>query len=38
MQKKISMLTDLKTPSLPCKCEFYRPEQNAKGGLKLSLD
>ena len=28
----------LKMPSLPCKCEFYRPEKNAKGGLKLNLD
>ena len=26
------MLTGLKVSSLACKCVFYRPEQNAKGG------
>ena len=26
------MLTDLKVSSLTCKCVFYRPELNAKGG------
>ena len=24
------MLTDLKMPSLTCKCVFYRPEDNAR--------
>ena len=31
-RKGISMLTDLKVSSLTCKCVFYRPELNAKGG------
>ena len=26
------MLTDLKVSSMTCKCVFYRPELNAKGG------
>ena len=26
------MLTDLKVSSLACKCVFYRPEHNTKGG------
>ena len=26
------MLTDMKVSSLACKCVFYRPEHNAKGG------
>ena len=26
------MLTDLKVSSLACKCVFYTPERNAKGG------
>ena len=26
------MLTDLKVPSLACKCVFYRSEHSAKGG------
>ena len=26
------MLTGLKASSLACKCLFYRPEHNAKGG------
>ena len=32
-RKGISMLTDLKVFSLTCKCVFYRPELNVKGGL-----
>ena len=32
MHKRISMLTGWKESSLACKCVFYRPEQNAKGG------
>ena len=31
-RKRISMLTSLKVSSLACKCVFYRPEHNAKGG------
>ena len=31
-RKGISMLTALKMSSLKCKCVFYRPELNAKGG------
>ena len=31
-RKGISMLTDLKVPSLTCKCVFYRPELNAMAG------
>ena len=31
-RKKISMLSDLKVSSLTCKCVFYRPEHNSKGG------
>ena len=31
-RKGISMLTALKMSSLTCKCVFYRPELNAKGG------
>ena len=27
------MLTSLKVSSMTCKCIFYRPELNAKGGL-----
>ena len=27
------MLAGLKVPSLACKCVFYRPEHNAKGGM-----
>ena len=30
--KRISMLTSFKVSSLACKCVFYRPEHNAKGG------
>ena len=30
IEKKISMLTDLKVPSLACKWVFYRPEHNVK--------
>ena len=26
------MLTSLKVSFLACKCEFYKPEDNAKGG------
>ena len=26
------MLTGLKVSCLSCKCEFYRPDHNAKGG------
>ena len=26
------MLTDLKVLSLACKCVFYRPKHNGKGG------
>ena len=29
-RKGMSMLTDLKVPSLTCKCVFYRPELNVK--------
>ena len=29
------MLTGLKVSSLTCKCVFYRPEHNAKGGTEL---
>ena len=31
-RKGIFMLTALKMSSLTCKCVFYRPELNAKGG------
>ena len=26
------MITGLKVSPLPCKCAFYKPEHNAKGG------
>ena len=33
------MLTGLKVSSLVCKCVFYRPEPNAKGGFpELNFD
>ena len=32
-RERISMLAGLKVPSLACKCVFYRPEHNAKGGM-----
>ena len=35
MYKRISMLTGLKVASMPCKCVFYRTNQNAKGGLNF---
>ena len=35
MYKRISMLTGLKVASMPCKCVFYRANQNAKGGLNF---
>ena len=31
------MLTALKMSSLTCKCVFYRPELNAKGGGPMEL-
>ena len=31
--KRISMFTVLKLSSLACKCVFYGPEHNAKGGV-----
>ena len=31
------MLTGLKVSFLACKCVFYRPEHNAKGGSHDSL-
>ena len=33
----MSMLTALKMSSLTCKCVFYRPELNAKGGGPMEL-
>ena len=34
----MSMLTALKMSSLICKCVFYRPELNAKGGGSMELN
>ena len=31
----MSMLSNLKVSSSPCKCVFYTPEYNAKGGRDL---
>ena len=35
MYKRISMLTGLKVASMPCKCVFYRTNQNTNGELNF---